>query len=274
MTLRGAVPFLLLLAATACLDRTPPPEAPDALDENLRWFWVQGASADDATLLEGAAKLAVAGKADTRTTPFKGQARFRLAPDDLAPVGLEATAPSTARGLMVVNLFDCTLPRLERILAAVDQRSQYEGVYDAYARTWTSDGDAFLAGAASALTWDVEVKASLPVADAYTSQLKGSLRRVAGPAEGATKGPFLVARTWLTAPATFGQGSTSHFTQDYQVEVFWEQAPGRIFHAYGLWRDIKVGSVGLTLEDDGFLNIVLDNLVAWDAKTAALCRQP
>ena len=72
----------------------------------------------------------------------------------------------------------------------------------------------------------------------------------------------------------FPSTSTSYFKQDYQIEVFWEQSPGRIFHGYGMWRDIKVGGFNLTIEDNGFLNIVLDNLVAWDTRTAELCKLP
>ena len=82
-----------------------PPSAPDALDANVKWFWVNGDSASDDSLIEAAQKLAVAGKADTRTTPFKGQHRERLTSEELAPVGLQQNDPSTARGLLVVNLF-------------------------------------------------------------------------------------------------------------------------------------------------------------------------
>jgi hypothetical protein len=262
----------IALSSLACLDKTPPTLAPDAVDANLKWFWVNGNTADDATLLDAAGKLAVSGKADSRTTPFKGQARERLATEDIANTGLTDTDPSTARGLIIVNLFECTLDKLQAILIAQDQMSQYTDVYKSYARSYTSDADAFTGGSKNTLTWDVDVKAALPVDDTYTSLIRGGIRRVPAPADGPTKGPFLVTRTWLTAPATFAPTSTSYFKQDYQIEVFWEQSPGHIFHGYGMWRDIK--AVGLTFEDNGFLNIVLDNLVAWDTKTAELCKKP
>lgn len=263
----------VLMVCSGCLNATPPPTAPDALDDNLRWFWVNGDALDDASLREGAAKLAVGGKADTRTSPLKSQMRFRLAASDLTVVGLEGNDPSTARGIMIVNLFKCSLPKLEQILSAQDQSAQYTGVYDAYSRTFTSDIDAFRAGTTNSVTWDIDVQASLPVDDRYSSKLKGGLRRVPAPADSATKGPFLLARTWLTAPATFAPASTSWFRQDYQYEVFWEQSPGTIFHAYAMWRDIKDGGFNLTLEDNGFMNLVLDNLVKWDDTTASLCQK-
>ncbi len=264
--------LLLALIATGCLNSTPPSLAPEAVDANLRWFWVHGDTADDATLIDAAAKLAVSGKADTRTAPLKGQMRERLVATDLTNVGLDANDPSTARGVLVVNLFDCTLDKLQGILIAQDQARQYTDVYKSYVRSYTSDADAFVARSTNVLSWTVEAKAALPIDDVYSSTLKGGIRRVQSAADSPTKGDFLIARTYLTAPATFASTSTSWFKQDYQIEVFWEQAPGRIFHGYGMWRDIKAGGFNLSLEDNGFLNIVLDNLVAWDTKTAELCK--
>ena len=266
------VPLALLLLS-GCLDNTPPTLAPDALDDNLRWTWRNADTADDASLRDAASKLATAGKAETRTTPLKGQARLRLEAEDVQAVGLGGNDPSAARGLLIVNPFDCTLSRLQAILSAGDQASQYPDVYKSYARTFRTDQAAFLSGSAQRLDWDVTLKAALPVEDVYESRLRGGLRRVKGEATEATHGDFLVARTWLTAPAAFSAGSTSYFKQDYQVEIFWEQSPGKIFHAYGVWREIKVGSVNLTIEDDGFAQIVLDNLVKWDEQTARLCAQ-
>ena len=272
MPSRLASLIAVLLSQAACLNSTPPPPAPDAVDQNLQWFWVHGAALGDAELAAAAAKLGVSGKADSRTTPLKTLTHERLAPADLEPVGLEkSNDPSTARGLMIVNLFPCTLDTLERLLIAQDQAAQYTGVYDAYTRTYTSDLAAYTDRKKATLDWTVDMKASLPINDGYAATIKGGIRRVAAPADGATKGPFLVTRTWLTAPATFSSGSTSYFRQDYQVEVFWEQAPGTIFHAYAMWRDMKAGGVNLSIEDNGFVNVILDNLVKWDDTTAGLC---
>lgn len=259
--------LLALLSCTACLDNTPPETAPDEVDANVQWFWVHGDSADDATLADGVAKLGVAGKADTRTEPFKGQMRSRLTSEELAGVGLSANDPSTARGALLVNLFDCTLDKLEVILSAQDQKSQYEGVYERYDRTFTtSDPAAFNDGASDVITWDVSSRVALPLSDIYESSLKGGLRRVKGTAHG----DVLIARTYLTAPATFeNPNSTGYFRQDYQMEIFWEQSPGRIFHAYGMWRDIR--TYELTMEDNGFFSIVLDNMKKWDDNTQTLC---
>jgi len=265
----------MAVLATGCLNPEPPSLAPDAVDANLRWFWVNGDTATDATLIDAAGKLASGGSADTRTAPLKGQMRERLSSDDLKNVGLEMNDPATARGLIVVNLFDCTLDKLENILIAQDQMSQYTDVYKSYVRTYTTDADAFRAKSKDVISWTVDASAALPIDDVYTSSLKGGVRRVKAPADSATRGDFLIARTYLTGPAVFASStSTSWFKQDYQLEVFWEQSPGRIFHAYAMWRDIRAGGFNLSIEDDGFFNIVLDNLVNWDTRTAELCKKP
>lgn len=270
------MPIRPLAAATlvlvcGCLDQTPPQPAPETLDGNMRWWFARADLATDAEALDAAAKLAVAGRADSRTTPLKSQ-MGRLMPEDLESVGLrDVNDPSYARGFLVLNVFPCTLEKLAPILVALDQGAQYPGVYDAYARTYTSDAEAWAQGQADTLTWDVTLKASLPVADQYTSQLKGGVRRVRGPSDGPTHGDLLLTRTWLVAPAVFATNSGSYFRQDYQTEVYWEQEPGRIFHAYGMWREMRVGGFNLSTENDGMFNLLIDNLLKWDDTTAALC---
>lgn len=261
--------LLVSFCFVACLDQTPPETAPEEVDANLKWFWVNGDDADDALLIDGASKLAVAGKADTRTAPLKGQMRNRLETGDLVKFGLENNEPANARGVILVNLFDCSLDKLETILSAKDQKAQYEGVYESYDRTFTvSDPEAFNSKSVDRINWDIAMRVALPLGDVYDSNVKGGLRRV----KGGANGDFIIARTYLTAPATFmNPNTTSYFKQDYQIEVFWEQSPGRIFHAYGMWREIK--TYDLTIEDNGFLNIVLDNLKKWDDGTQDLCKK-
>ena len=75
-------------------------------------------------------------------------------------------------------------------------------------------------------------------------------------------------------PIAEGRGETVRFAldrQDYEIEMFWAPSPGKMFHVYGMWRDVKIGSVGLTLDDNGLMNMELDGLVSWDDKTAKLC---
>lgn len=248
--------------------------APDDLDGNLRWFWASSKDAKDADVVEAALKLQGAGKADTLTADKPGRGFItRLSADELAVVGLkDVVDPSKARGFFITNVFPCTLDKLEGIVAALDQKSQYPEAYDAYERTYSSDFDAYSRRAASTVTWDVTLTAKLVTAP-YTSNLKGGLRRVTPPAGKTSFGPLLIARTWLPAPATFKNPDPStSFEQDYQIEIFWERAPGEIFHAYGMWRDLRLG-LGFTTEDNGIANTIMNGLIDWDKKTVELCKK-
>lgn len=261
---------LAALGLSGCLNATPPEPAPDSLDGNMRWWYAHQGSATDAEAKDGIGKLAVAGKADTRTTALKSQ-MARLDPADLGEVGLEGVNdPQGARGFLLLNLFSCNLDKLEEILISRDQATQYPGVYDAYDRSYTTDLDAFSGGGTKDLGWDVDMKCTLPVSDQYHAQIKGGLRRFAGAAPDGSD--VLVARSALPAPAEFGASSTSYFRQDYQVEIYWEQSPGKIFHAYGMWREMKVGGFNLTTEDNGMFNLLIDNLQKWDDRTVELCQ--
>ena len=40
------------------------------------------------------------------------------------------------------------------------------------------------------------------------------------------------------------------FDQDYQLEVYYERAPGELIHVYPLWREIALPSLGLSTDND------------------------
>lgn len=259
----------------ACLDGTPPPQAPQGLDENLAWFWTNSDALKDEEVVAGAKTLAAAAKADSWAKPTKAQSKVRLTKEEVGVVVPSVSQdPAAARGLLAVTMFDCTTAKLEGILAADDQFTLFPGVWDANVRTKTSDGAAFLSGAANTVSWSSAIKITFPIGDQYSSTIRGSLRRVPVADKSFSQSGLIVARTWLPSPAVFGQGSTSYFKQDYQIEIFWEPTAGRIFHAYGMWREVKVGGFNLTLEDNGFMNLVLDNMVTWDDKVTELCKKP
>lgn len=251
----------------------PPVVAPEDFDGNLRWFWASSKDASDAEVVEAALKLQTAGKADTLSADKPGRGFIsRLAPEDLTVVGKAASDPSKARGLFITNVFPCTLDKLETIVSAIDQKAQYPEAYDAYQRTYTSDADAYRGRSAPTLSWDVTLSAKLVTAP-YTSNLKGGLRRVT-PAAGKTSfGPVLIARTWLAEPASFRNPDPSTaFDQDYQIEIFWERTPGELFHAYGMWRELRLG-LGFSTEGNDVANTILGGLLDWDRKTAELCKR-
>jgi hypothetical protein len=261
--------MLLVLASCA----PPTVEAPADLDGNLRWFWANSKDAKDAEVIEAALKLETVGKAATLAADKPGRGFIaRLSSKELEVVGLGALDPSKARGFFITNVYPCTLDKVESIVRALDQKAQYPEAYDDYTRTYTSDADAYEQRKAPTLSWDVTLTAKLVTAP-YTSNLKGGLRRVAPVSGKPAFGPFLIARTWLPAPATFKNPDRStSFEQDYQIEIWWERAPGELFHAYAMWRDLRLG-LGFTTEDNGVANTIMTGLLDWDKKTAELCKK-
>jgi hypothetical protein len=261
------------LLVTSCLNTTPLVAAPADLDGNLHWFWVNGSgTVTDAEFVDASQKLNVASKASTRAKATENRGELtRLASSELGVMLPTSVDPSAARGVFLLNVFDCTLDALERSIIALDQKAQRPDSFHSYSRVYSSDADAYRARTASTLSWNVDVTVDLPfpISETYRSLLKGDIRRV----ESSPLGPLLVVRTWLTAPAEFQGSSTSAFTQDYQIEVFWERSPGEIFHAYGIWRQMKLASVNLGTEDAAYVNIMLDNLKAWDTTSSAICKK-
>lgn len=261
-----------LLALTACFNKAPPPAAPGDLQQNVRWFWTNSDDATDADLLAGIGKLITASHPDTWSKAVKGQSSVHLTNPDISPfVTDKSTDPAPTRPLLVVNEFDCTQAQLEKVLLNDDQATLYPGSYGKYVRTDTFDKAAWSANTLNLAEWTSAIDNTFPVNDNFSLVSGGSLRRV--PKDGTTlsESDLLIARTWLLAPATFSAGSASWYRQDYEIEMFWAPSPGKMFHVYGMWRDVKIGSVGLTLDDNGLMNMELDGLVSWDDKTAKLC---
>jgi len=252
--------ILLLLCCCA-----PPPEpAPAGLADNLRWQWLHASDAGDAELLEALDALSAAAKADSREQPQKGQLPLRLSREDLRTVGLEGGEdPARARGLLLLQpLPNCTLSTVAPLLTSATQ-AFHPDLYDAYGRAFDGEEAAFLAGRAQRLAWDATFQAHLPVDDRYTAHVRGELRRV--------EGRLLVQRSWLKGPAVFAADSRSSFPQDYGVELFFEAPAGRLFHALATWRELRVGALGLSTEDDGLFSPMLDRLVALDAELDGAC---
>lgn len=231
--------------------------APEDIDGLTRWFWTEYETATDAELAEAIAHLHTALDGGAVGDPRTGELSD-LSPDDVAHVTLDAgTDPTIARGFFMAYRFDCTLHALAPILAYQDQNALYQ-VYDAYARTYTSDAEAFADGSAATLSWEVSITTTL-VGTTYTEQVQGGVR---------DGGDALIARTWMPSPAVFEDSDWS-FDQDYQIEAWYEPTPGELVHLYGIWRWMELGSIDMN--SDGMLNTTLNNMQDWDDHTAELC---
>lgn len=260
--MRTSIP-LVVLALTACRAVDP---APADLDGQLHWFWDNGFSADDDGVHETVAALRLAVEADVAEDPLRGSVSD-LSDEQIVPFVDGPQVASESTGFYLVNAFDCSMEQLEPVLIARDQDAQYLDFYDRYERTYTTDDDAYLARAAPELLWDIDLTASI-LGATYTEQLSGGVRYVR---ESGEEPAVMVQRTWLVEPAVFEEGSNKAFVQDYQIEVYAEVSPGRMLHAYGLWRETELGT-GLTDESDLVINTTLNNLEDWDERTSELCR--
>jgi hypothetical protein len=227
-----------------------PDPAPQDVDGLLHWSWTEFELASDEQWVEAAANLP--------RDDQEGE-QSRLVEEEVAHVDWGADSHvGLARGMYIANTFSCDLEVLQEILIAQDQQAQYEGVYDRYDRSYTSDLDAFTAGAAGALSWDVELEGEY-VGTAYTERLHGGVRRVEG---------ALIARTWIAEPVEFEEGSDWWWPTDVQIEVF-VQEDLEIVHLYGIWRELDIGS--LSTEDDGLVNLTRGGMRDWDDRTEELC---
>ncbi len=237
------MPLTLLLACA-------PDPAPDDVDGLLHWSWTQFELASDEQWVEAATKLPTDGQEGEQS---------RLVEDEVAHIAWGAESDTElARGMYIANTFSCDLSRLEEILIARDQSVQYEDVYERYDREYTSDLEDFQSGVSSSVAWDVELEGEY-VGTAYTERLHGGVRRVEG---------ALIARTWISEPVAFEEGSDWWWPTDVQIEVFAQQDT-EIVHLYGIWRELDIGS--LSTEDDGLVNLTRGGMRDWDDRTEELC---
>ncbi len=192
-----------------------------------------------------------------------------LDPEDGALVR-DDTDSGEAQGLYVLRPFACEIDVLEPILHALNQDEQYPGTYSSYERSYTSSLEDYEQRESAFLSWEVEYGASV-MGSAYTAPVHGAIRYLPElDGELTPWGPMLVTRSYMPGPAVFEEDSNQAFTQDYQLELYLERAPGEILHAYAMWRWVDFATWG-TIEDEGIQRVVLNALADWDDDTQALC---
>lgn len=264
---------MLLLALLACHSTRP---APDDLDGLAHWFWshYDGADAadrgaepgDDAVL---AASLNLDAAVGELTKPMTGTLTD-LSADEQAVLGLDAPQDiAAAAGMFLMNTVPCSLDQIERITIALEQDALYPDTYTDYARSYTSDVDAYLARETPYLTWASSIDAEV-LGAGYHEDIDGGARYVSDP-DGAAFGDMLMTRVYLPTPATFEDGNDAKsFTQDYQLEIYYSRDAGTVVHAYVLWRQMDYGG-GLDTDDSSAQSLMLSALIDWDDANAGLC---
>ena len=254
---------VIAVAAVACKPVDP---APEDLDGLFHWFWTNYEAAGDGDWLDAVNNAhAAMGMAALEDVVDGTLTEFTR--EEMDVVGMREDAdPSELAGLYLLNVLPCTVDQVEGIITALDQMSMYEEAYDSYEREYTSDSDAYFAGEVSTLSFTSDIGSGM-LGASYTETVEGLVRRV--PTDGDFNyGDVLLARYHIPEEAVWDTDGF-FFTQDYQVEIYYERSPGELAHLYGLWRHMGYGQ-GST-QDEGIARQVLNGLADWDERTAEIC---
>lgn len=233
--------------------------APEAITDVTRWLWRNYDTASDERMAQAIVALNGVVTPVTADEPMKVVVS-KLTAGDVALSGRKDGDAAKAVGLLVITEFACKLSQIEKIHTAPDQDVLHPDSYTAYKRTYVGSRDDFLAQKVHKLGWDTELTSKYA-----TESLAGSARRI--PDQGKAASPFgaaLISRTWLKAPAT---GMT--WPQDYQIEAYYERAPGRIIHMMAAWREMSYGP--LTMESTSLQNVQMGGFVDWDKAVEKQC---
>jgi hypothetical protein len=239
--------------------------APEALDDLLHYMWQKyddGIDEELANAITNLDKAVAKGELD----PSDGSVSA-LSDSEIAIVGVTDRSASDASGVFMVNRFACKMGQLEEVLSYAQQDELYEGVYEAYQRDFASPRADWLTDDAATLSYGITYTAKVPLGGTYDSDSNGALRQV--PTD---FGRAVVQRSAMPEPAQFENDNNKYVDQDYQLEIYYDAGGGEVVHVYGLWRDASYGS-GLSMSDEGFQRIVLNNMYDWDKNTAKLCEE-
>jgi hypothetical protein len=262
----AALGAAMLLAGCKAVD--PPPEG---LDDLFHYYWGHHEAGVDEELA-----LALINFNDLVETDFDFTVEdvydgslTDITQDELDLVGMRADAvPTENAGMYLVNSFQCTISQLEQIVYALNQGSLYDDAYDHYERSYTSDFDVYVARDEPHLTWLSNIDATLMGAS-YHEDVWGDLRFVPDLGDADSPwGSFVVARYHMPEEASFSNADF-FFTQDYQIEIFYEPVAGEIIHLYGLWRNMGFGTA--STDDESIQRLILNGLADWDDRTEELC---
>ncbi len=251
---------MTLLTLFACADPNQA-EAPPSLDEFLHAAWVDFATEDRAAL--GDLTTLFAPTVDTAEFPMNGTFSD-LTAEEAALVDVEGSPdPAEAAGFYLVDAVDCDHDALVDALTNPDQTEVFPESYEAYARTYDTDLDAFIAGDTDVVWWHTTYTVDVFVG-VYTASIRAGAQRFE--VDGA---PGYATYTWAPAPAET-EDPTLRLDQDYQIEVYWPDGDQHV-HAYGMWRQFQTNDE--TDQDTEIIrNLIIDAMKDYFANTSAYCQ--
>jgi len=258
--------LLLPLIANGCKPVDP---APDDLDGLFHYVWEKYDQGLDEEIAEAVVNAHHAVDADDLEEVVDGSLEDPFTREDMDVVGMRDDAdPDELAGMYLVNRIDCTLAEVEDIITRLNQDELYTGNYEDYDRQYTSDLDDYLAREATHLTWDVDIRAEFFAGAMYEEFIHGGVRYTPSMDAVSPHGPVVIARTWMPDEAEF-ENDDFYFTQDYQLEIYYEPDPGDVVHLYALWR--YSGWLDADTNSDTLVRGILNALYDWDVRTEELC---
>ncbi|MBN2360527.1 MAG: hypothetical protein JXR83_13815 [Deltaproteobacteria bacterium] len=262
-----------LLFAPACSCDPPIAPAPEDIEGLSHWLWVNFLVADDAALADAVVKIHAA----TDLEHFSAPARSLLDDlnsDELEPVEMSDRDPAPAQGMLLVDRFDCTMEQLQAVFLDPDQGAIYPEIYQEYQRTVLTDLEAFKARTTNLVSFRNYYQAQPLPAARYEATTRCDLRYIgADPEVELPFGPMFIQRIWLPQPVHYFDTDANVFDLDFQVEIFYQTAPGKMGKFYPFWRHMAFNGVGASTDDEWIIDIVLDGQEDWDVRTAEVCAE-
>lgn len=192
----------------------------------------------------------------------------RLPKEDLAAIGFDTKAdPASAQGMLVISELDCSLDQISKMLTAKNQPALYPQVFDTYDRTYKTNIQDFLGGAAPQLDWSTTYSASA-LGVSYESTVVGSARHVANATSDGQ--PVLIGRLYLDGPAKILKGDDTEYLQDYESALYYPRGENKVLHFYAIWRQLHVS--GLSSDSDFYIASTLGGLIDFEKRTSKVCR--
>lgn len=256
---------MLFFVVFACKSVDP---APEDLDGLIHYFW-NNFEAEDSAIHMGIVNFHDQIDGDTFAEIIDGSVT-NLTVEQTAMVGKEESKTEKLSGVFFTSVVKCPLQDIEKNIYALNQDELHPETYDDYTRIHTSDLAAFEARETNTISWQTNYAIS-GFGYAYEAQINGTLRYVNAQEE-SPFGPVLISRSVLDSPAYFDEDSDSRgMFQDFQMEMYYQRAPGESVHLYAIWREmVMAGSIDFSAESSQ--RLVLDGLVEWDVDMENSCQ--
>lgn len=258
---------LLLFTVVTSLGCKEVPAAPKALDDLTHFFFLEYDTADELTLVDGAANLKSWHNKNGDPEGLGGELT-NIGVEHRRAVGLD-TGVSFNNVTGVFELVEhpsCDAQDLANIYLSNNQMELFPGNYNDYGRPDTSGFGCFRDGSCDEAFWTVEIEDSLGF-DTAVYSMDVEMKRIYDE-EGEPAG--ILCRSWMPEEALVDgeRGGKTFFDQSYTIEVFLDQG-NKSLHHYGIWN--SGGLTGISPDADIWAQQYLKGVEDWNDRIDELC---